>query len=73
MKQLFNYSNGRALNVSFTDDSTDLKILQWTKDNVEDLEELSIGDDLEDCDVLFHDGDRLIQIRGSFTLVFIEK
>ena len=72
MKQLFNYGNGRALGVAFTDDSTDFEILLWVEDNLDSLEEIEIGDDSADCELSIEVDGRLIEVRGDNTLAFIK-
>jgi hypothetical protein len=76
MKQLFNEINGRTLDLSFTDDSSDRQIYLWVKQQImfrdeTNFEELRLNE-IHSCKVSFNSYERIIEIRGDEDLVFIK-
>jgi hypothetical protein len=74
MKQLFNEITGRALDISFTDGTTDRNIYLWVKNRIEvqeqDFQDLEL-EEAYSCKVSFDADERSIQISGDEDSGFI--
>ena len=72
MKQLFNETNGRSLDVAFTEDTSNEAIAQWVNNNLDEVEDLGVTfQEIHSCEASIGTEENIIEINGDEDLQFL--